>query len=314
MPIVYRIDMSRLTVRAEEKTDRYRGLGGRALTSSIVADEVPAECHPLSADNKLVIAPGILTGTGAPCAGRLSIGAKSPLTGGIKEANSGGMAALALAALDVQAIVLEGQPADKGLYRLVVTASGIRIERVDEFKGAGNYSNGGKPSGEVRRQSGLHQHRPGRRDVRGRGERRGHRHRRASHAALRPRRYGCRDGLQGREGDRRRSGRRAAGQGGGSGGVPRGDAEVQRIADEASADERDAAQVRHQHPGQRDQRGRRLSDAQLSRRHVRGRRVDQRRAAARHDPGAATARSPTPATAAARSAARGSTWTRKATT
>ena len=140
MPVIYRIDMSSLTVRVEEKSDRYRGLGGRALTSSIVADEVPAECHPLSADNKLVIAPGILTGTGAPCAGRLSIGAKSPLTGGIKEANSGGMAALALAALDVQAIVLEGQPTDKGLYRLVVTTSGVRIERADEFKGAGNYS------------------------------------------------------------------------------------------------------------------------------------------------------------------------------
>ena len=58
MPVIYRIDMSSLTVRVEEKNDRYRGLGGRALTSSIVADEVPPECHPLSADNKLVIAPG----------------------------------------------------------------------------------------------------------------------------------------------------------------------------------------------------------------------------------------------------------------
>lgn len=139
MPAIYRIDMSRLSVAVEEASPRYRGLGGRALTSAIVADEVPPECHPLSADNKLVIAPGMLTGTGAPCAGRLSIGAKSPLTGGIKEANSGGMAALALAALDVQAIVLEGQPPDTGLYRLVVTSSGVRIERADEFKRAGNY-------------------------------------------------------------------------------------------------------------------------------------------------------------------------------
>ena len=50
------------------------------------------------------------------------------------------MAALALAALDVQAIVLERQPADKGLYRLGHDFAGIRIERADEFKGAGNYS------------------------------------------------------------------------------------------------------------------------------------------------------------------------------
>ena len=57
-----------------------------------------------------MLAPGILTGTGAPCAGRLSAGAKSPLTGTIKEANSGGMAALALAALGIKALVIEGQP------------------------------------------------------------------------------------------------------------------------------------------------------------------------------------------------------------
>ena len=83
------------------------------LTSTMVAAEVPATCHPLSAENRLVIAPGILTGTGAPCSGRISVGAKSPLTGTIKESNSGGQAALALAALGIRAIVLEGRPSEK---------------------------------------------------------------------------------------------------------------------------------------------------------------------------------------------------------
>ena len=44
----------------------YAGLGGRALTSAIVAAEVDAACHPLSADNRLVIAPGLLGRSTAP--------------------------------------------------------------------------------------------------------------------------------------------------------------------------------------------------------------------------------------------------------
>ena len=75
---------------ATESLGDYSGLGGRAMTSSIVTKEVPANCHPLSKDNKLVIAPGILSGTAGAMTGRLSVGCKSPLTGGIKEANAGG--------------------------------------------------------------------------------------------------------------------------------------------------------------------------------------------------------------------------------
>lgn len=139
MAVIYRVDMSDLTVRAEEPASGYRELGGRGLTSAIVAAEVPPGCHPLAPENKLVICPGILTGTGAVCAGRLSIGAKSPLTGGIKESNSGGMGALALAALGVRAIVLEGRPTDGKLYCLVVNRDGLRIEPADELRGLGNY-------------------------------------------------------------------------------------------------------------------------------------------------------------------------------
>jgi aldehyde:ferredoxin oxidoreductase len=68
----------------------YDGFGGRAMTSAIVSKEVPPLCHPLSGENKLVIAPGLLSGTGAAMTSRLSVGCKSPLTGGIKEANAGG--------------------------------------------------------------------------------------------------------------------------------------------------------------------------------------------------------------------------------
>lgn len=105
----------------------YAGLGGRALTSSLVSKEVPALCHPLGAENKLVIAPGILSGTGAAMSGRLSVGAKSPLTGGIKEANSGGQAAQVLAKLGYAAIVLEGKPKDDTLYKIFINKDGVKI-------------------------------------------------------------------------------------------------------------------------------------------------------------------------------------------
>jgi len=144
MAVIYRVNLSDLTVRKETPSESLTGLGGRRLTSALVASEVPATCHPLSAENKLVIAPGMLTGTGAPCSGRLSTGAKSPLTGTIKESNSGGMAAIALATLGIQAIVLEGKPQGERFYRLVVNKDGVRIEPADGLVGLGNYDTVGR--------------------------------------------------------------------------------------------------------------------------------------------------------------------------
>ncbi len=144
MAVIYRVNMSDLSVQTETPSDAYAKTGGRGLTSAMIAAEVPPTCHPLSAENKLVIAPGILTGTGAPCGGRLSIGGKSPLTGTIKESNSGGQGALALAALGIKAIVLEGRPADGKTYRLIVSTDGVKIEPADALAGLGNYDTVGK--------------------------------------------------------------------------------------------------------------------------------------------------------------------------
>ena len=137
--MIYRVNMTDLTVSSEPANGDLQQMGGRALTSTIVAKEVPPTCHPLSAENKLVFAPGILSGTGAPCSGRLSAGAKSPLTRTIKESNSGGMGAIDLAICGVHAIVLEGEPAEGKLFRLVVTPEGITIQPADELAGLGNY-------------------------------------------------------------------------------------------------------------------------------------------------------------------------------
>ena len=102
----------------EEPIGEYSGLGGRGMTSAIVAKEVPPLCHPLGKDNKLVIAPGILSGSQAAQSGRVSVGCKSPLTGGIKEANSGGQPSQMLARLGYAAVVLEGRPKDGTLQKV----------------------------------------------------------------------------------------------------------------------------------------------------------------------------------------------------
>jgi aldehyde:ferredoxin oxidoreductase len=123
----------------EEPLGGYAGLGGRAMTSAIVAKEVPPLCHPLGADNKLVIAPGLLSGTTAAMSGRLSVGCKSPLTGGIKEANAGGQAAQVLARLGYAAIVLEGKPKDDTLYKILVNKDGVTVTADNSLCMLGNY-------------------------------------------------------------------------------------------------------------------------------------------------------------------------------
>jgi aldehyde:ferredoxin oxidoreductase len=123
----------------EEPLGDYAGLGGRALTSAIVAKEVPPTCHPLSADNKLVIAPGMLSGTTAAMSGRMSVGCKSPLTGGIKEANSGGQGAQVQARLGYAAIILEGKPKENALYKVYINKDGVTISEDNSLCMLGNY-------------------------------------------------------------------------------------------------------------------------------------------------------------------------------
>jgi len=117
----------------------YAGMGGRGLTSAVISKEVPPTCHPLSADNKLVIAPGMLSGTTAPNSGRISIGCKSPLTGGIKESNAGGQPSQVLARLGYAAIILEGKPKDDTLYKIVINKDGVHIQPDNSLKMLPNY-------------------------------------------------------------------------------------------------------------------------------------------------------------------------------
>lgn len=84
--------------------------GGRQLIAHVMTDEVNPACTALGRGNKLIFAPGWLGGTAVPMTGRLSIGAKSPLTGGIKESNVGGDAGQRLARAGVRMLILEDAP------------------------------------------------------------------------------------------------------------------------------------------------------------------------------------------------------------
>lgn len=134
---VLRVNMSDLSVKLEPLPEKWAHYGGRALTSAYVYTEVPADADALGPDNKIVFAPGLLGGTTTPDGGRISIGLKSPLTGGIKESNSGGQASHALAKVGLAALIVEGKPADPSArYMLVIEADkSARLERVDEWAG-----------------------------------------------------------------------------------------------------------------------------------------------------------------------------------
>jgi aldehyde:ferredoxin oxidoreductase len=132
--------MSALTSTVEAVPAAWAGLGGRGLTSTIIAAEVPATCHPLGPHNKLVFAPGLLSGTAAASSGRLSAGAKSPLTGTIKESNVGGTAARMFAKLGIKALIIEGQPKGDAWYSIKLDINGLTIQEESELLGAGNFA------------------------------------------------------------------------------------------------------------------------------------------------------------------------------
>lgn len=135
---IVRVNMTTLNVKSEEIKE-YEFLGGRSLSSRIVYDEVDPTCDPLGKKNKLVIATGLLSGTIASSASRISIGGKSPLTNGIKEANVGGVAGGKLSKCGVQAIIVEGKASDENCYVLVINKDGYKLEIINELKYLGNY-------------------------------------------------------------------------------------------------------------------------------------------------------------------------------
>src|SRR4030042_6598284 len=117
-----RVDMNQLQVRWESVPLLYERLGGRALIARLLLEEVSPTCEALGPQNKLIFAPGLLGGCGVTAAGRLSVGGKSPLTKGVKEANAGGTAGDPLGKLGIKAVVIEGRAGQGEWYILLIDA------------------------------------------------------------------------------------------------------------------------------------------------------------------------------------------------
>ena len=139
---IIRVDMSKNQVITEDVPDAYTKMGGRGLIAALLNDEVPATCDPLGVENKLIIAAGLLTGTAMINTSRISIGAKSPLTGGAKESNAGGTIGAAIGHLGIAAIIIEGKVPEAGpLYLLKIDAAReVELIPATEYRGMRTYA------------------------------------------------------------------------------------------------------------------------------------------------------------------------------
>ncbi len=134
---IVRVRLPDSTIEKSKLEEAYMHKGGRALTSAIIHDEVDPLCDPLGEGNKLVFAVGLLTGTGISSSGRLSAGAKSPLTGGIKESNSGGLFSALMVRSGIRALVFEGLPVEETLKILVIDGEEIYLKDAGELENFG---------------------------------------------------------------------------------------------------------------------------------------------------------------------------------
>ena len=139
MDSIIRIDMAALEVKVEKYASVYPLYGGRSLIAHMLINSNVPVCRPLGRHNKFIIAPGILGGTAAPNINRISMGGKSPLTGGIKESNSGGLVAVRMAKLGIKAVVVEGKPERDALYLIKLDTNGAEIVPCEELRGLGTY-------------------------------------------------------------------------------------------------------------------------------------------------------------------------------
>lgn len=136
---ILRVDIKNEEMTFENLKEEWKSTGGSALIAKIMSKEVPPAADPLGPENLFIVAVGPLAGTGAPQLGRISVGAKSPLTLGIKEANSGGPAAQILDRLGIRAVIVHGAPRDQRSYCLFISKDKTTLIPAEEYRGLKNY-------------------------------------------------------------------------------------------------------------------------------------------------------------------------------
>jgi aldehyde:ferredoxin oxidoreductase len=137
---IWRINTRTQTLIREPVPEPWSRLGGRGLLTHILLDEVDAKCDPLGPGNKLIFAPGLLVGHMLSSTDRISIGGKSPLTGGIKEANAGGRTGYHMAFMGIHALIIEDMPKENDYWVLHLSLNGAKWEKADDLAGLGVYT------------------------------------------------------------------------------------------------------------------------------------------------------------------------------
>ena len=124
---VLRINLSDKTSREERLSPETARdfIGGAGFGIKYLFDEVKPGIDPLGPDNILIFAPGPFTGAGVPCASRMAVTGKSPLTGAVGMALSGGEFPTEIKHAGWDAIIIEGK-ADKPTY-VAITGKGVRF-------------------------------------------------------------------------------------------------------------------------------------------------------------------------------------------
>ncbi|MFH1636711.1 MAG: aldehyde ferredoxin oxidoreductase C-terminal domain-containing protein [Chloroflexota bacterium] len=134
---IWRINVHKQHLSIEPVPELWQHLGGRGLLARILVDEVPPTCEPLGPQNKLIFAPGLMVGHRLSSCDRISIGGKSPLTGGVKESNAGGTTGLAITHLGIKALILEDKPDDDEWQVIRLSATGAEFEPAGDLVGLG---------------------------------------------------------------------------------------------------------------------------------------------------------------------------------
>ena len=130
-----RIDLSGKEYVVEEINESIlrKFVGGASLAARILYDELSPGTDPLGPGNILVFTAGPLTGTRTPCASRLNVGTKSPLTGCLANALTGGYFPAEMKWAGYDGIVIEGK-AEKPVY-ILVRDNKVEIRSAEKYWG-----------------------------------------------------------------------------------------------------------------------------------------------------------------------------------
>jgi len=131
------INLGDRSVRTDELHGEDIIRAGRHFIAKTLLESGAAKVEPLSPDNPLIFSAGPFAGTNFSNANRLSIGCKSPLTGGIKEANSGGTFGFAMGQLEIAGFTLYGALKEWTVIRITKEGA-ITYETAEPFMGKGN--------------------------------------------------------------------------------------------------------------------------------------------------------------------------------